>query len=130
LSRPGDFSARRWNRNGGQQPLRRLCVLRPYDARFINEDTLTANKCTFCAHRLEQGLLPACVETCVGGARVIGDLNHPSSEIRRLIAEHQHEIKVLKPNEGTKPHVFYIGMDECFTSHINGQAAIRGRSTV
>ncbi|BDR13025.1 sulfate reduction electron transfer complex DsrMKJOP subunit DsrO [Vibrio sp. STUT-A11] len=96
----------------------------PYDARFINQDTLTADKCTFCAHRLEQGLLPACVETCVGGARVIGDLNDPSSEIRNLIAEHQHEIKVLKPNEGTNPHVFYIGMDERFTDHINGQPAI------
>ena len=96
----------------------------PYDARFINEDTLTADKCTFCAHRLEQGLLPACVETCVGGARVIGDLNDPTSEIRRLITEHQDDIKVLKPNEGTKPHVFYIGMDERFTSHIDGQPAI------
>lgn len=25
----------------------------PYDARFINHDTNTADKCTFCAHRLE-----------------------------------------------------------------------------
>ncbi|MBE4514922.1 4Fe-4S dicluster domain-containing protein [Vibrio parahaemolyticus] len=96
----------------------------PYDARFINEDTLTADKCTFCAHRLEQGLLPACVETCVGGARVIGDLNDPSSEVRRLITKHQDNIKVLKPDEKTKPHVFYIGMDERFTSHIDGQPAI------
>lgn len=96
----------------------------PYDARFINEDTLTADKCTFCAHRLEQGLLPACVETCVGGARVIGDLNDPSSEIVRLMAENQADIKVLKPEEETQPHVFYIGMDERFTSHVTGNAGI------
>lgn len=96
----------------------------PYDARFINEETLTADKCTFCAHRLEKGLLPACVETCVGGARVIGDLNDPSSEIVRLMAENQADIKVLKPEEKTQPHVFYIGMDARFTSHIEGKAAI------
>ncbi|MDK6864234.1 4Fe-4S dicluster domain-containing protein, partial [Nosocomiicoccus ampullae] len=30
----------------------------PYDARFINHSTQTADKCTFCAHRLEVGLLP------------------------------------------------------------------------
>lgn len=32
----------------------------PYDARFINHETQTADKCTFCVHRLEAGLLPAC----------------------------------------------------------------------
>jgi tetrathionate reductase subunit B len=96
----------------------------PYDARFINEETLTADKCTFCAHRLEKGLLPACVETCVGGARVIGDLKDPSSEINRLLTENKNDIKVLKPEENTLPHVFYIGMDERFTSHIQAKPAI------
>lgn len=43
----------------------------PYDARFINHETQTADKCTFCVHRLEAGLLPACVESCVGGARIV-----------------------------------------------------------
>ncbi|GAD79417.1 sulfate reduction electron transfer complex DsrMKJOP subunit DsrO [Vibrio ezurae] len=96
----------------------------PYDARFINDETLTADKCTFCAHRLEDGLLPACVETCVGGARVIGDINDPTSTIHRLLLEHKQDIKVLKPNENTQPHVFYIGMNERFTQNIEGQAAI------
>lgn len=96
----------------------------PYDARFINEETLTADKCTFCAHRLEVGLLPACVETCVGGARVIGDINDPTSEVHRLLNVYKDDIKVLKPNEGTKPHVFYIGMNERFTQNIEGQSAI------
>lgn len=96
----------------------------PYDARFINEQTLTADKCTFCAHRLEEGLLPACVETCVGGARVIGDIQDPKSEVNRLLSQHRKDIKVLKPNEGTKPYVFYIGMNERFTESIEGQAAI------
>lgn len=59
----------------------------PYDARFINERTQTADKCTFCTHRLEAGLLPACVESCVGGARIIGDMRDPVSQISRLIAQ-------------------------------------------
>ncbi len=67
----------------------------PYDARFINHSTQTADKCTFCAHRLEVGLLPACVESCVGGARIIGDLKDPNSTIRKMLTEHEAEIKVL-----------------------------------
>ncbi|WP_327359892.1 4Fe-4S dicluster domain-containing protein [Thauera chlorobenzoica] len=44
------------------------CSDSPCDARFINHDTNKADKCMFCAHRVDAGLLPACVETCVGGA--------------------------------------------------------------
>ncbi|MDP2163283.1 MAG: 4Fe-4S dicluster domain-containing protein, partial [Hydrogenophaga sp.] len=77
----------------------------PYDARFINHETGKADKCTFCAHRVDAGLLPACVETCVGGARIFGDLNDPNSKVRQLVD--QNKMKVLKPEMGTQPHVFY-----------------------
>ena len=93
----------------------------PYDARFINEETKTADKCTFCTHRLEAGLLPACVESCVGGARVIGDLNDPKSQISQLYQAHKDDLKVLKPEAGTVPHVFYVGLDDAFVSKIDGQ---------
>lgn len=97
----------------------------PYDARFINQETRTADKCTFCEHRLEVGLLPACVESCVGGARVIGDLNDRDSEISRRIAENKDDIKVLKPDQNTNPHVFYIGLPDEFVDSIDGQASVR-----
>lgn len=97
----------------------------PYDARFINEETKTADKCTFCEHRLEVGLLPACVESCVGGARVIGDLNDPDSQISKILEEHKHELKVLKPEMGTAPHVFYIGLPDEFVHGVDGQASVR-----
>ncbi|NYT60986.1 4Fe-4S dicluster domain-containing protein [Alcaligenaceae bacterium] len=97
----------------------------PYDARFINKETQTADKCTFCEHRLEVGLLPACVESCVGGARVIGDLNDPESTISQLIKENSDDIKVLKPDMATAPHVFYIGMPDEFVNEIDGQAGVR-----
>lgn len=97
----------------------------PYDARFINHETQTADKCTFCEHRLEAGLLPACVESCVGGARVIGDLNDAHSEINQRIAAHKDEIKVLKPGMKTQPHVFYIGLPDEFVNGVDGQATVR-----
>ncbi len=97
----------------------------PYDARFINHETQTADKCTFCEHRLEVGLLPACVESCVGGARKIGDLNDPKSEISTLLKDNKDEIKVLKPDMGTRPHVFYIGLPDEFVNGIDGQAGVR-----
>lgn len=97
----------------------------PYDARFINHDTQTADKCTFCEHRLEAGLLPACVESCVGGARVIGDLNDANSEIARRMAAHRHELKVLKPGMHTQPHVFYIGLPDEFVDGVEGQSSVR-----
>lgn len=91
----------------------------PYDARFINTETGTADKCTFCTHRLEAGLLPACVESCVGGARKIGDLNNPDSEISKLLKENKSDIKVLKPEMNTDPHVYYIGMSGVFVNNVS-----------
>jgi len=97
----------------------------PYDARFINHETQTADKCTFCEHRLEVGLLPACVESCVGGARVIGDMNDETSTISQLLKEHKEEIRVLKPGMNTNPHVFYIGLPDEFVDGVDGQASVR-----
>lgn len=96
----------------------------PYDARFINHLTGKADKCTFCAHRLEAGLLPACVETCVGGARVFGDLNDAKGELRRRLDAARDQVKVLKPEQGTRPNVFYIGLDGRFQGKVAGTPAL------
>lgn len=96
----------------------------PYDARFINKETKTADKCTFCEHRVVDGLLPACVESCVGGARIFGDLNDPDSEINQRMDE-QDDIKVLKPGMGTEPRVFYVGLPDAFVDGVEGQASVR-----
>jgi tetrathionate reductase subunit B len=94
----------------------------PYDARYINETTHTADKCTFCLHRLEAGLLPACVETCVTGARIFGDLNDPKSAVSKLIR--QQPVQVLKKGMGTGPRVFYIGLDESFNERVQGSQVL------
>lgn len=81
----------------------------PYDKRFFNTKTQVADKCTFCAHRVDKGLLPACVETCVGGARVFGDLNDANSKVSKLL--NTFPTSVMKKDQGTKPRVFYIGLN-------------------
>jgi len=63
-------------------------------------------KCTFCVHRLEEGLLPQCVTTCIGGANYFGDLNEPDHLINHVI--NRYNVTVLKQEEGTNPKVFYI----------------------
>jgi tetrathionate reductase subunit B len=94
----------------------------PYDKRYFNKDTKTADKCTFCAHRVDDGLLPACVETCVGGARIFGDLNDKNSDVYTLI--NSLSTTHLKPYEGTKPQVFYIGLDSRLTEILNSTQSL------
>jgi len=71
-------------------------------------------KCYFCDHRLQNGLLPYCVVSCPAGARVFGDLNDSTSIISALLASNPY--KRLKNNTGTwltgtgtDPNVYYIG---------------------
>jgi len=66
----------------------------------------TVEKCTFCNHRVDEGLLPHCVISCPADARVFGDLDDDTSTITSLLNEFKPE--VLKPEKGTKPKVFYI----------------------
>lgn len=63
-------------------------------------------KCTFCAHRLDQGLLPQCLTTCIGGANYFGDLNDPDAVITKIIS--QLNVFRLKEELGTQPKVFYL----------------------
>lgn len=81
----------------------------PYDALYIDPDTHTAAKCHYCAHRVEVGLEPACVVVCPEQAIVAGDLDDPRSRIARLVAREQVEVR--KPEQGTRPKVFYVGAD-------------------
>ena len=65
-----------------------------------------ARKCHFCLHRLEQGLLPQCVTTCIGRANYFGDANDPES----LVAEQAraaNQIRLLE-EKGTRPRVIYL----------------------
>ena len=63
-------------------------------------------KCTFCYHRTSQGIEPACMHLCVGRARFWGDLDDPTSEVSRLLAERSH--KRLLEDRGTEPSTYYL----------------------
>ena len=46
----------------------------PYGAPQFNPETKLVEKCTFCVHRIDAGLAPDCVTTCMGDALRFGDL--------------------------------------------------------
>ncbi len=82
----------------------------PYDALYIDPETHTAAKCNYCAHRIDIGLEPACVNVCPEHAIISGDLDDPDSEISRLLARKQ--VSARKVEKGTRPKLFYIDGDE------------------
>lgn len=78
----------------------------PYDVRYIHPEHGWADKCSFCQDRLKEGKEPACVATCIGRSRMFGDLDDPDSEVSHILRENSW--RVLKPEVGTQPHVYYI----------------------
>jgi len=82
----------------------------PYGSRYIHPEKHTADKCTWCYHRITKGLMPACVTVCPTGARKFGDLKDESSEIKELLATQR--LNVLKPELNTEPFCFYIGLEQ------------------
>jgi tetrathionate reductase subunit B len=92
----------------------------PYNARFFNPThdpegermfpsltRGTVDKCDFCLHRMENGIVPSCVNTCPAQARTFGDLTDAGSDVSRLLPA--GGATTLLPEYGTKPSVFYIG---------------------
>ena len=65
-----------------------------------------ARKCHFCLHRLEVGLLPTCVTTCIGRATYFGDSNDPSSLAVELITK--NNVQTLLTHLENKPQCYYI----------------------
>jgi len=64
-------------------------------------------KCTFCYHRVLNGLQPACVEACPSQARIFGDQDDANSKIAQLLKKEKSFR--LQEDKGTKPNVHYIG---------------------
>lgn len=66
----------------------------------------TMAKCDFCAHRVDQGLEPACVVTCPSEARIFGDLDEKDGRLQQLIRE--RDSWQLLPEAETNPSVYYL----------------------
>jgi len=86
------------------------CIMAcPYGVRFFHPEHKVADKCNFCYHRITKGLNPACVQACAFGARRIANLRDPDDPVTQIILTER--VSVLKDEYGTKPHVFYLGLD-------------------
>lgn len=64
-------------------------------------------KCTFCVHRVEKGLQPACVETCPTDALIFGDADSPDTPVSTYLRE--RNTWQLLEEAGTDPRVHYVG---------------------
>ncbi len=79
----------------------------PYDALYLDPDSLTAAKCNYCTHRVDQGVEPACVVVCPVEAIVSGDLDDPESRIAKL--DGSQRVQYPKVEKNTRPKLFYVG---------------------
>jgi Fe-S-cluster-containing dehydrogenase component/formate-dependent nitrite reductase membrane component NrfD len=79
----------------------------PYDAIFINPEDHSAEKCNFCAHRIDVGLEPACVVVCPTEAILVGDLHDVDSKVARIV--NREAVNVRRPEKETLPKLFYKG---------------------
>ncbi|RKZ40129.1 MAG: 4Fe-4S dicluster domain-containing protein [Gammaproteobacteria bacterium] len=95
-----------------------LCIPAcPYEARWLNPETNTISKCTFCQPRIDEGLAPACVQTCVGRALVFGDKNDPNSEVSRLLEE-KTWVKLTTDEVNVGPNHYYYTAGEALPDEV------------
>src|SRR5262249_10450599 len=92
----------------------------PYDQLFIDPNTHTAEKCNFCANRVENRLQPACVSVCPTECRIFGDLDDPASEVARIVQRDAYRVR--RPEKNTARKIFYLAADE---SVIPPEASVR-----
>ena len=74
----------------------------PYNAIYWNEDLNIPQKCTGCAHLVDEGKLPHCVEACATGALRFGEEEDFAAEIAEsegnyVIGEEKPRVHYLHP---------------------------------
>jgi len=79
----------------------------PYDALYIDPNDHTAQKCNYCAHRVEVGIEPACVVVCPEQAIVAGDLDDPETRIAQMVVVGDLTQRAVA--RGTGPNLWYKG---------------------
>ena len=105
----------------GQEEILSHC---PHRVIFWNKEKNIPQKCTLCAHLLDQGWKePRCVEACPTGALLFGDIDDQMSEISKLW--NMKKIETLHPEFELKPRVGYIGIPKRF---IAGTVLLKDRN--
>ena len=80
----------------------------PYGVIYWNAAQTIPQKCTFCAHLVEKGQQPRCVEACPLTVITFGDLDNSNSDISKKIVSTQ--AKPFHSEYATKPKVYYAGL--------------------
>lgn len=81
--------------------------LTPYErVGYQRHRTGVVEKCDFCLSRIQQGLEPACVVSCMAKARYFGDLDDPNNQVSQLIRNYNGF--QMHPELGTDPSVYYL----------------------
>jgi Fe-S-cluster-containing dehydrogenase component len=90
-----------------------LLDISPVGGIYWNEELQLPQKCTMCAHLLDEGYTqPRCVEACPNEVLYFGDLDDPNSEVSRVIAE--NKVTPLPGTEGLAANVVYLNLPTVF----------------
>ncbi len=94
----------------------------PYGAIYWNEEKNLPQKCTFCAHLLDEGWkVPRCVQACPTGAlRVVLE---EDAEIKKMIAS--DGLQEYRPEYKTSPRVYYKDLYRFNRCFVAGSVALR-----
>ncbi|HEU4385053.1 MAG TPA: 4Fe-4S dicluster domain-containing protein [Anaeromyxobacteraceae bacterium] len=82
----------------------------PFGSRFLSPVTHTAEKCTWCYHRITKGLRPACVEVCPTQTRLFGDMKREDDPVRKIIETER--VEILQAHLLTEPQCYYLHLDK------------------
>ena len=97
----------------GQKAIAEAC---PIGAIYWNEELEIPQKCTMCAHLLDDpdypGKEPRCVEACPNQALIFGDLDDPESDIAKKIAA--GKVTQLAGLEGIETNVVHLNVPTAF----------------
>lgn len=101
----------------GQRDLVAAC---PYGVIFWNEAAEVPQKCTLCAHLLDENWKePRCVQVCPTGA--LRFLRAEDEEMQKRMES--EKLEVLHPEYGTRPRVYYRNLYRYFDCFIAGSVA-------
>ncbi|HUT72918.1 MAG TPA: 4Fe-4S dicluster domain-containing protein [Desulfatiglandales bacterium] len=102
----------------GQKHLVDAC---PYGAIWWNEEHTLPQKCTLCAHLLDQGWKePRCVQACPTGALRIVKVE--DGEMQEIVKS--ETLEILHPEYNTRPRVYYKNLFRYTHCFIAGSVAV------
>lgn len=94
----------------------------PYRVIFWNEEKGLPQKCTFCAHRLQEGKIPRCVQACPSECIEFGDLDDPESKVAQLVKSGTAE--AFHAEYQTQPNVYYIDLYKMTSLFMAGEVVL------